>query len=84
MKNIFKKALNNVYEGTILGMVIMVVVVFIMALGTYWAIMILGNCNGRICNYSGKFWVDDSKDKNREGDLKGCFTWEEMVELERL
>lgn len=84
MKNLSKFVIKNIYEGTIVGILMMSVVCFLLMLTTYYAIMKISDHNGRVCNYSGKFWIDDSKDKNTEGDLKGCFTWEEMIEMERL
>ena len=83
MRKFLKFCIENIYKGTFVGVILMFIITFLLMLGTYYAILTLGNHNGKICNYSGKFWVDDSKDKSREGDLEGCFTWEEMIEMER-
>jgi phage FluMu gp28-like protein len=84
MKKFFSYISKNIYEGTFLGVIMMFIITFLIMLGTVYTITALSSHNGRVCNYSGKFWVDDSKDKKREGDLKGCFSWEEMIEMERL
>ena len=76
--------LKNIYDGTFIGFIAMAIIAFLIMLGSVFAIKSLSNYNGRICNYSGKFWIDDSKDRTREGDLKGCFSWEEMIEMDRL
>lgn len=84
MKKVTKYITDNVYNGTATGVIFMFIISFLLMLGIYYSMMVLGNHYGRLCNYSGRFWIDDSKDKSREGDLKGCFTWEEMIEMQRL